>query len=386
MPEENTQVTEDELYTMSDEDFFELGPSDIAAEEPSEEGALADEEGVEGEEEHTDESEVDGDHADETDAEETDESDADDTADTVGEEGEEDADGEDAEESTEEEDSSEVDYKAEYERIMQPFKANGKEMKVDNVDDAIQLMQMGANYTKKMAALKPNLKMLKMLENNELLSEEKLGFYIDLEKKDPAAIKKLLKDSDIDPMELDLEEKSEYKPSNHTVDDRQVDLDMALEDIKDTPTYSKTIGIVSNKWDGQSKQAIYENPQLLNVINDHVSSGVYDVINSEIERERTLGRLTGISDLEAYRQIGDTIQERGGFDHLFTDKDKQTQKQPVKRKVAQPKGKKEDPKVKAKRRAASPNRTSPDKAPNQDYNPLSLSDDEFEKLIDSRYM
>ena len=88
-----------------------------------------------------------------------------------------------------------VDYKAEYDRLVAPFKANGREITVKSVDDAIALMQMGANYNKKMSALKPNLKLMKLLENNGLLDETKIGFLIDLEKKNPDAINKLIKDS-----------------------------------------------------------------------------------------------------------------------------------------------------------------------------------------------
>ena len=38
-----------------------------------------------------------------------------------------------------------VDYKAEYERLLKPFKANGRDVSVASVDDALSLMQMGAN-------------------------------------------------------------------------------------------------------------------------------------------------------------------------------------------------------------------------------------------------
>ena len=69
----------------------------------------------------------------------------------------------------------ELDYKAVYSRIMAPFKANGRDIEVKSVDEAITLMQMGANYNKKMAALKPNMKVLKLLERNQLLDEERLS-------------------------------------------------------------------------------------------------------------------------------------------------------------------------------------------------------------------
>lgn len=277
-----------------------------------------------------------------------------------------------------------IDYKAEYERLFAPFKANGREVKVDSVEDAKTLMQMGANYNKKMAALKPSLKILKLLENNGLLSEEKISFLIDVEKKNPEAINKLVKDSGLDPMDLDAEKAGEYKPKIHTVNDVEIELDTVLDEIQDTPTYTQTLDIVSSKWDGASKQTVANSPQLLKVINDHVASGIYDLINEEVEKHRVLGRLNGLSDIEAYRQVGDSIQARGGFNHLVQGQ-KETPPAPV---VVAPKPKQAiDDKLNEKRRAASstkPANASPASA-SSDLNPLSLSDEEFSKLASLRF-
>ena len=276
-----------------------------------------------------------------------------------------------------------LDYEAEYKRLLAPFKANGREISVKSVDDAVTLMQMGANYNKKMAALKPSLKLMKLLENNGLLSEEKISYLIDIEKKNPNAIQKLVKDSGIDPMDFDAEKAGEYKPKIHTVDDREIDLDTVLDEIQDTPTYNQTLQIVSKSWDGASKQVVANTPQLLKVINDHVANGIYNIISEEVERERVFGRLNGLSDIEAYRQVGDAIQARGGFNHLGNAQAK-TSQAPV---VVQPKPKKaDDDKLNEKRRAASstkPANTS--QASNDDFNPLSLSDEEFAKFAAKRF-
>ena len=283
----------------------------------------------------------------------------------------------------EKQEESAVDYKTEYERLLAPFKANGRDISVKGVDDAITLMQMGANYNKKMAALKPNLALLKMLENNGLLSEEKINFLIDLEKKNPEAINKLIKDSGIDPMDLDAEKASGYKPTTYRVDEREVELDSVLDEIQETPSYNRTLEIVSKEWDAKSKQTIADSPQLLKVINSHVQSGIYDLISKEIESERVFGRLNGLSDIEAYRQIGDTIQARGGFDHLG----RQGQQAPVKPVVVQPKPKMADEdKIKEKKRAASSTKPAAASTAPKDFNPLSLSDAEFNKLIKSDYL
>lgn len=288
-----------------------------------------------------------------------------------------DAEQEEKPESAEDKEPKEKDYKAICDRLFAPFRANGRDMQIESVEDAIALMQMGANYNKKMAALKPNLKLLKVLENNNLLSEEKIGFLIDLDKRDPAAIGKLLKDSGIDPLDVDVDKAKEYAPRTYAVDDRELELDSVLDEIQDTPTYSKTVSVVSNKWDAASKQVVAENPQLLRVINDHMISGVYDVIVSEVERERMFGRLKGLSDIEAYRQVGDGLAARGGFDHLF--KRSVEQPAPVKAPVpAKPKVQSSDLRDK-KRAASSPKPATSAPAP-QEFNPLAMSDEDFSKL------
>lgn len=284
-------------------------------------------------------------------------------------------------------DDSTIDYKSEYERLLAPFKANGRDIKVNNIDEAVTLMQMGANYNKKMAALKPNLKLMKLLEKGGLLTEEKISFLIDLDRKDPAAINKLVKDSGIDPMDLDAEKASAYKQTAYTVDDREIELDTVLDDIQGTPSYNRTLEIVSTKWDAASKTVIAGNPGILKVINDHVSSGIYDKIQKVIENERMFGRLVGVSDIEAYRQVGDALHARGEF-NANAQGSSQAAAQPAPEKVVvQPKPKQEDDgKLKDKKRAASSTKPVVSNSTPADFNPLSMSDEEFSKHVNKQFL
>ena len=272
-----------------------------------------------------------------------------------------------------------------YEKVTAPFKANGQQMQIKEPEDVIRLMQMGANYNKKMAGLKPVMKVAKMLERNKLLDEERISFLIDLDKKDPTAIAKLLKDSDLDPMDLDLEEGTKYKPSDkYSIDERELALDSVIDEIRDTETYPKTLDVVSNQWDDASRNIVANTPELLKVINDHMSNGIYDLISTEVAKERTLGRLNGVSDIDAYRQIGDTINSKGGFDHLF--KQEQRPQPKPKKNPPSPKSTTSNDERKAKRRAASPTKPAPSSSKTQDFNPLALSDDEFMKQFDDRFL
>ena len=269
-----------------------------------------------------------------------------------------------------------IDYKAEYERLTQPFKANGKEIKVSSVEDAVELMQMGANYSKKMAALKPHLKLIKMLDKHGLMDESKLSYLIDLNGKNPEAIAKLVKDSGLDPMEMDENKADDYKPTSYKVDDREIELDNVLESIKDSPTYQRTISVVSNDWDKASKEVIANTPQILSVLNAHMESGIYDIIQGELENERTFGRLQGLSDIEAYRYVGDRIQANGGFSHLAKGQQNQPKQNVVSAKPMQV----QDDRLKDKKRAAAPSKPAVTTQVSKDFNPLALSDEEFAKF------
>jgi hypothetical protein len=285
------------------------------------------------------------------------------------------------------EDGSTINFESEYKRLLAPFKANGRDIQVGNVDEAITLMQMGANYNKKMAALKPNLKLMKLLENNNLLNEEKIGFLIDLDKKNPAAINKLVKDSGMDPMDLDAEKASAYKQTAYTVDDREIELDTVLDELQGTPSYNRTLEIVSTKWDAASKQVIAGNPQLLKVINDHVSSGIYDRISKTVENERMFGRLIGVSDIEAYRQVGDALHARGEFNAPAKGSSPAAAQQAAEKVVVQPKPKQVDgDKLKDKKRAASSTNAVIPNSGTQDFNPLSMSDEEFSKQVNKQFL
>ena len=280
--------------------------------------------------------------------------------------------------------SATPDYKAAYEQILAPFRANGKEIKVESIDDAITLMKMGANYNKKMAALKPNLKLLKMLENNGLLEESKLSYLIDLDKKNPEAIGKLIKDSGVDPLTLDPSEESTYTPKTYTVDDNQLALDAVLEDIRETPSYQTTLDVIGNKWDEASRRIIVANPAVIGVLNDQIGSGIYHQIMSTVEQQRMLGKLQGLSDLEAYRTVGDALHAQGAFTPSVT-----ANKAPAAPAVITP-----APTVKdmataqqrdQRRRQASVAQGKPTSKPATDFNPLAMSDAEFDKITASKY-
>ena len=275
-----------------------------------------------------------------------------------------------------------LDYESEYKRLLAPFKANGKEMQVSSVDEALTLMQMGANYNKKMAALKPALKTMKLLERHGLMNEEKINLIIDAWEKNPQAIKKLVSHAGVDQYALDGVDDSEYSPTNRTISDSEYQLTSVFEELRESsPNYSRLVDVVTKEWDDNSKQVFVQNPAALKVISNHIDSGVYDLISQEQERLALLGKLDGLSSIEAYRKVGDAMYAAGRLNHLLVGNGSTSQAgkgTPSKPNTGV------DPRSSDRQRKAAVsaprNAGVPSAKATQEFNPLALSDEEFQKI------
>lgn len=259
------------------------------------------------------------------------------------------------------------------ERIFQSFRANGKDMQVRNVDEAIRLMQMGANFSQKNADLKPKLAVIKVLEKNGLLDSEKLAYLIDLHNKNPEAIGKLVKESGIDVHDLADTDVSKYTPQVHKASDAELELDDVLSELKHNKHHDRLLDVVGNKWDERSRAAAGNNPRVLALLAEQMDNGIYDKIIAEVEHQRMLGNLKGVPDLQAYDDIGKELNARGAFDPAAKVPPKKLVTPGAKSTSAKP----ED---EQRRRAAAPTKaasTTAKEVPGP--SPLSMSDEDFLK-------
>lgn len=404
-------LTDDELAALSDEEFLNIFPTlEAQAEdaeiedEPEEEhsdsldqdehGSMSNDDDGDPEEDETEDSHFEEEEGEPEPEEEHDSGDAPDNVwegDSTGtpekDEPEQKTDSVEEETASTEEAVPEIDYKAEYERIMAPFKAAGKIVQMKSPDDVIQLMQMGAHYTKKMQALQPNLKLLRMLENNELLDEGKLSYLIDLNRKDPAAIQKLVRESGLDPLDIDTSVEPDYQPGDHRVSDAEIMFKNTLDEVASDPAGKELIITINNTWDNASKDALWDDPNILRVLNAQKNNGIFDQITAEIERRKILGYLGNVSFLDAYKSVGEELQAQGALvprnasgsaaAPIGRGQAQQTRRV-VETRPAQQRKKNSNTK---RARATSPTRTAPKKAV-EDFNPLALSDEEFMKRLE----
>ena len=269
------------------------------------------------------------------------------------------------------------DYKEMYENVMGTFKANGSDMAPKNPEDARRLMQMGANYHQKMAGMKPARAALKLLENNGLLEGEALSLLIDANNGNQDAITELVKKHNIKPLDIDVETETDYTPNDHSVSDVEMQLDSVITDIENSPKFQDTVNLVSKQWDSASQNEVASNPEIIKLINQHMESGVYDKVMGGVNYQRSMGQLSGVSDVEAYRRIGKQLDDEGAFNNPTTpEKDVGLEKEIPE----------VDPEKEAKRKSdkkkASPTKETkkPTGSVPKNFNPLAMSDEEFAKF------
>lgn len=259
-----------------------------------------------------------------------------------------------------------VDYETVYKDIFKPFKANGKDITPRTVEDVVQLMQMGANYTKKMQLMAPLKKAAESLSRADI-KEDDLNFLINVHKGDKEAIKKLLTKHNVDPMELDLDS-TNYVPKNNIVSDEDVEYSNILDDIRDS--LPKIQEIMTSTWDTKSKEALLKDPNLMRALHEEIAIGRFDNVQAQLEIEKTFGRYKGKSDVEAYIDLVTKLAAKEQSNHQPDGTNKPTPKADVPTKPIPDKTK------------AAPIRT---KATNQGStltakDIFSMSEDQFAKL------
>lgn len=217
------------------------------------------------------------------------------------------------------------------------FKIGDEDIPLNSEEDMMQLARMGVQYATYKDKIKPIQKIAKTLEKNELLSEDKINFIVDLMKGNPKAISKLIADNGLD-IYTDFNDKSEYSPSNYMVTDKELQVQDVLDNIKNQDKYEDTLDVIS-KMDNTSKSKFYDNPDLITVLNNQIKTGDYQKITKEIKRLKTLGYIPNADDFTNYFNVGKMLFEAGKLSDSPkqpTENAKATAKKAV---AATPKGK-----------------------------------------------
>lgn len=200
-----------------------------------------------------------------------------------------------------------------FKKITAPFKADGKDMQVRSAEDAIRLMQQGANYSRRMQELKPMKALNRMLQDHGLADPSKISFLIDVSKGDKAALTKLLKDHKVDPMDLDTSGEVRYQAKSYSGSPEENAFRDALDSAMASDEGKALVSEIHNTWDDASKQQLQRNPAVLGNLTELKRTGVYQKIADELAYQRSIGYLTDVPYLAAFDQVGEAMKNAGVF-------------------------------------------------------------------------
>ncbi len=366
----------DAIENMSDEDIEKMTPEQFAAEHsPEEEGGSGDDENDDEQNEEVNDDTL-GD--DEPDDEPADDANEDEQPDAAAEGGSEQA--EDADESTDTQPSEEelaanaTAYEAAYKQLFgAPIKAGGRMTQLRGVDHAQNLIEMGIDYNKKMQQMKPHMKALRTLEKQGLLSDEnKLNLLLEAQAGKPEAIRKLIAQAEIDVIDIADDGGLEYTPENQMVSDEEVGIEDALQTIRGSDAYQKTIDVMTNNFDAASKGIISQNPHYITALNQDIESGIYDNVMDMVQYQKDMKMIpAGTSDIEAYintvqQMAANEQQQATPAQQANTANTANPEQQPTRRSN--------------KRKVGMSSSRSSTKKKEPNYDPLLMSDEDFMKV------
>jgi len=277
-----------------------------------------------------------------------------------------DTDDTDKEEETKEEPSDELDYKLSYEEFMKPIKVSGKEIQIKSIEDARNLISMGIDYSRKMRDVKPLRVLGETLTEAGIIEDGKINEaallrLVDISKGDKTALAELMAEKDIDPLDINTED-VQYTPTAQMAAENSYELKDVEQELANRGSIDTVITELG-KLDKASKQFFNESPRDLLKLDEDIKNGTYEKLMDTVRYERTLGRLRGISDIEAYIQLAQAQEPIVSEQKQVAD--------------TKPKTK---PSVRKRKAAAITKRAPAKKQTQKTYDYVNMSDEEFEKL------
>ena len=176
-----------------------------------------------------------------------------------------------------------------YNEVTSEFVANGKKVKgFTDPKKIIESQQMAAGFSDKMAGFSKYKPFMNAIKDHGFLDNpEKFNLAMNLFEGDQEALKKHIKDLEIDPFEMDMENIN-YKNKNQVSSNLEIAYDDVLSNANRHDVRKEVEEVISKTWDDKSVVSLLEDPQSSADLVNHISTGVYDTVQERIaEKKRT---------------------------------------------------------------------------------------------------
>jgi hypothetical protein len=184
---------------------------------------------------------------------------------------------------------------------------NGTKMKL-SINELKTFAQKGVDYTKKTQELSRQRSKIKALEQSGI-SDDDISLLMDIKAGNKDAIKSVLVQHKIDPLDIDLEETSNYVPPKRVLPVVDEEWNEVLNEVTKSKTKDKLLQLVDGEWDNESFKVLRDHPKALLDLNGDLGAeegklSLYDVLKPTFEKRKALLRANGdrTPDVHIYAQ------------------------------------------------------------------------------------
>jgi hypothetical protein len=191
-----------------------------------------------------------------------------------------------------------------YDKVTSEFMANGKLVKgYTDPEKIIKSQQALHGLEQKMSVYKKHKPLLRALQESGMVEDtSKFDMAMSIMNGDKEALKQHMKNINVDPMDLDMEEVA-YDQKTFTASPLELALDDAMFVAKNRGVDDKFSDVIANGWDRESSVQLLQNPRDSEILIDHMQSGIYDAVQERIAEKSRLdlgGSFNNSSDYEKY--------------------------------------------------------------------------------------
>jgi hypothetical protein len=197
---------------------------------------------------------------------------------------------ENTEDSTQEEPSKSKSFNFEElpmdELLPMEIPANGTKVKA-TMNELIEGFKKGMNYTQKMQELAPLRRSLSIVSSNDI-SEEDLNLLVEAKQGSKEALAKLMSNSGVDPLDVEVEEHSNYKPADYGKDEVDMEMDIVRKEILADTEYSEQVKEAVTSMPEDMYTKISSSANNLKALHQDIRAGIYQEVMPEVVKLQAL--------------------------------------------------------------------------------------------------
>lgn len=263
------------------------------------------------------------------------------------------------------------DNKSETTEKFQALKANGKEYPIDSIDELYKLASAGVGAQQKYQAIAGHKKSIMAADKAGVDIMDAVNFQANYNDNPIEVIKQLIKDNNLDPLDIDLEN-IKVSTKDRSVSDFEVGYDEIVGEIGNSPIFKDVENVILNKWDQESRDIFLQDPSMIKNLHEEMSpmkgsdKSMFDLVSPIAEKMKLSGDKR--SDFDVY------MDARGKKVAEFQKHEDAVNKAETKKPVKKPKAE-----VNKKKKAAAPTGGKSTGKPSLDF--ATMSDKELDAFL-----